>query len=656
MSILLLLTILTPARAGNSRRNDISILQNLAKPQNFQAGRVSSFDRTGGNNDRYSIAAGDRLVLAEIEGPGAVHHIWITVMAEEFYSKKLRLQFFWDGEKQPSVDSPLGDFFSVGWGIDRNVSSLPVTVSSLGRARNSYWYMPFRKSAHLEIVNEGSREVHAFYYYVDYRKLAEMADDTRYFHAQYKQKYPPIEGKNYTILSARGSGHYVGTSMSIMNRSGSWWGEGDDMIFIDGATSPTLHGTGSEDYFNDAWGMRESQSLFYGCSIQEEDFTTGSKASVYRYHIPDPIPFRKSIEVSIEHGHDNDRMDYLSSVAYWYQQEPHQPFEEMPDVEQRLPFAFEKPERFQLSSWQTNPVTQSAFLDRHSDTRVIGEHLSSRLTSFYVSSGDRVGSLTHSPGGDIDQFEVRFKTGIREYYRADLYFLATSAGGKVEVLSSGQKIGATASQSPVEEVKKITLDRFLPKQPVDSIFIRPIQGWAKETTFDLVSISIYPADRKFVREWNLIGPFNNSDNQGIHHVYPPEREIDLKGIYSGKDGNKVSWRRVKTLPSGFMNLSTGLIEPVNYGVVYGQININAKSDMATHLMIGSDDEVKVWLNGKLVHFNSVVRGCYPDQDIFPVQLKRGRNRVLIKVSQFTGGWGFYLRVPDPNNQITYHLN
>jgi hypothetical protein len=313
------------------------LLENLGRPQEYRSLRVSSYDRTGGNRDALPIEPGTTAVLADIQGPGAIHHIWVTIAAEPFYGRKLILRMYWDGEKNPSVEAPIGDFFGVGHGLNRSFSSLPINCSSEGRARNCYWFMPFQRSARVTVTNEGTEPVGAFYYYIDYRALKELPPDTPSFHAQYRQEMPCRPGQNYLLLEAEGRGHYVGCNLSILQRSMGWWGEGDDMIYVDGESSPSLHGTGSEDYFSDAWGMREDENPFYGCPLQEEDFQAGSKATVYRFHIPDPIPFQKSIRVTIEHGHANDRSDFYSSVSYWYQAEPHKPFPPLPFVSERLP-------------------------------------------------------------------------------------------------------------------------------------------------------------------------------------------------------------------------------------------------------------------------------------------------------------------------------
>jgi hypothetical protein len=350
------------------------LLKDLGRPQDYRSRRVSSYDRSGGNRDSIVIEPGKTAVLAEIDGPGAIHHIWTTIAAEPFYGRKIVLRLYWDNERSPSVEAPIGDFFGVGHGLNRNFVSLPIACSSEGRARNCYWYMPFRRSCRVTATNEGTRAVDAFYYYIDYREVGDLPEDTPYFHAQYRQDFPPDEDRNYLLLAAEGSGHYVGCNLSVLQRAMGWWGEGDDVIKVDGETRPSLHGTGSEDYFSDAWGMREGQSLFYGCPLQEEDFQAGSKATVYRFHIPDPVPFKRSIQVTIEHGHGNDRKDFLSCVAYWYQTEPHRTFPRLAPVKERLPFAFEPPENFVLPKWEEAvPGVPGEFIDRAAGLRMTAQ-------------------------------------------------------------------------------------------------------------------------------------------------------------------------------------------------------------------------------------------------------------------------------------------
>jgi len=222
--------------------------------------------------------------------------------------------------------------------------------------------MPFANSAKIEIVNEADGDRTGIYFYIDYEKYDEPLDeDILYFHAKWRRENPtdgwmqPASDRsksawyqestsrkqltdegNYVILYAEGRGHYVGCNLSVHNLHGGWWGEGDDMMVIDGEDwPPSLHGTGSEDYFCNAWGMQPHAFLYHGSSLPE-DIGKG-RCTSYRYHIEDPVVFHKSIRVSIEHSHANAGVDDYSSVAYWYQTEPHKVWAPMPGVEARLP-------------------------------------------------------------------------------------------------------------------------------------------------------------------------------------------------------------------------------------------------------------------------------------------------------------------------------
>jgi hypothetical protein len=405
------------------------ILSSLANPQDYVSRRISSYDRSGGNRDSLTIEPGATTVLAEIPGPAAVHHIWVTIAAEPFYGRKLILRMYWDGEKATSVEAPVGDFFGVGHGLDRSFSSLPINCSSGGRARNCYWHMPFRQSARITLTNEGQKPVTAFYYYVDYRVLGELSEYTPYFHAQYRQEMPCAPGRNYLLLEAEGRGHYVGCNLSVLQRAMGWWGEGDDMIFVDGEKMPSLHGTGSEDYFSDAWGMREDENPFYGCPLQEEDFQSGSKATVYRFHVPDPIPFTKSISVTIEHGHANDRADHFSSVAYWYQTEPHKLFPPLASADHRLPYALEPPDSFIQPQWEKKESPGGAvFEDKPKGLTFESARLTPLVTSYYGPDGSRYAALT-TEGAQVGsanrgtEARLTFPVEVKERYNIDLYFL-----------------------------------------------------------------------------------------------------------------------------------------------------------------------------------------------------------------------------------------
>ncbi|MFC1735057.1 glycoside hydrolase family 172 protein [Candidatus Hydrogenedentota bacterium] len=329
-----------------------SDLTGLAQLANSRSYRVSSYGTKpdiDSNRDNIPIEPGQTVELANIDGPGMITHIWSTVNAQDpLYPRSLVLRMYWDGDPDPAVESPLGDFFAVGHGALKDVSSTPVQVSSSGRARNCFWPMPFRKSARVTLTNDSPvHRVNLFYYYIDYEKMPELPEDTAYFHAQYRQEYPCQHG-DYLILDTEGEGHYVGTVLSMWNTRSGWYGEGDDRFYIDGDETPSLHGTGTEDYFSDAWGFREFNYPDYGVSLLD-GFYVGDRTSAYRWHIKDPIRFRKSLRFEIEHkgnmvDHEGERIPFsehnshYSSVAFWYQKSKAKRFAEMPPVEQRVPF------------------------------------------------------------------------------------------------------------------------------------------------------------------------------------------------------------------------------------------------------------------------------------------------------------------------------
>ena len=335
-------------------------LSGLISPHNYVQKRASSYDRTGGNDDFRKIAPGDALTILDDSGPAIITHIWIGIgSSERYHLKKLVLRMYWDDETSASVEAPLGDFFGLGLGDYFQFESIPLVVAP-DKALNCFFPMPFRKRARITITNEGKEDVDSFYFNIDYQALnKDLPADTMYFHAQYRQATPAkgwtnqwesndtpavtakknLDGENnYVWLEASGQGHFVGVTMSILQNQDGWWGEGDDMFFVDGEKHPSINGTGSEDYFLGAWDFGDhpfSYALF-GAPVKGAELA-GSRSSVYRFHLDSPIPFTKSLKATIEHGHANHRSDNYFSVAYWYQKEPHAAFPPLPAVEQRLP-------------------------------------------------------------------------------------------------------------------------------------------------------------------------------------------------------------------------------------------------------------------------------------------------------------------------------
>lgn len=365
----------------------------LTKLTSAKSGRASSWDVSGRNADSWRIPAGQSRVLADIKGPGCITHIWMTQGA---HYRECLLKITWDDAKEPSVLCPLGDFFGLGNGIVTSYQSLLFSSSSQmnnqfnqGAALNCYVQMPFRKRAVVELVNESSEE-HNQYFYIDYETFKEKPDkDCGYFHAEFRRENPfggwgheinvntpeaDIANKertawdnNYVILETKGRGHYIGCNVSVTNFKGNWWGEGDDMIWVDGYKwPPDLHGTGSEDYFNQAWGMQDNAFLRNGSSVFEGNtiyhrqdpasklhpWGVGGYQTSYVFHIENPVRFQKEIKVTIEHGHGNHLRNEMSSVAYWYADKPYAAVK-VPPVAKRMPVL-----RDNQGKWLYNPENQ----------------------------------------------------------------------------------------------------------------------------------------------------------------------------------------------------------------------------------------------------------------------------------------------------------
>ncbi|MBN2139041.1 MAG: DUF2961 domain-containing protein [Sedimentisphaerales bacterium] len=330
------------------------LLGDLAEPHKGRSMRETSthkigpdgkFDPNGqpdpnSNWDNKNVEPGQTRVLMDVKGPGVITHIWMTFLGPAPHSwakdgsanhQEMLLRIYWDGSDRPGVEAPVGDFFANSFGKRSEVTSLPVIVEDAD-SYNCFWHMPFRKSARMEIINQSAKPVSLLYYNIDWVKK-KVAKDTPYFYAQYRQEYPARKGRDYLVLETEGKGHYVGTVLSVRTRSPSWFGEGDEKIYIDGEEKASIWGTGTEDYFLSAWGLKITSTPYFGVPYFDQWGIVGGHTSAYRWHISDPIVFNKGIKVTLEHYgwisadenptgkvHSwNEREDDYSSVAFWYQ-------------------------------------------------------------------------------------------------------------------------------------------------------------------------------------------------------------------------------------------------------------------------------------------------------------------------------------------------
>lgn len=377
------------------------------------------------NRDAYHIGPGETMTLTTLDGPGEIRHMWFTIAGRDRrYPRSLVLRIYWDGADTPSVETPIGDFFAAGNGMRANVNSLPIQVTSYGRALNCYWRMPFRKQARIEMTNEGENQL-TVYWQFDWMELPRVPDDMLYFHARYRQEFPAKPFSPYVIFEGKGEGHYVGTVFSIQCSYGSWFGESDDRFYVDGEREPSIVGTGCEDYFNDAWNLREFTNANTGVTIKEPN-GEDCRFTAYRWHVRAPVTFNKSLKVDIERrsfaqvrnpqtGESTTydfkyRPDFCSSVAFWYQTTIAEPFDRFPPLAERI-----NPEVFLETAYMVDQIktSDSVSVVRHSN-RVCNLKRGLYVDNSQVSGWFEVPCKVEQEGKySISVFQCLFQSGGR---------------------------------------------------------------------------------------------------------------------------------------------------------------------------------------------------------------------------------------------------
>lgn len=457
---LLLLALTFPSPAG--------VLDDLAKPQEGRSMRATSTMRVGevrrvgeeklnpkaeprgdldeqSNWDNFRVAPGQTHVVLDEQGPGIITHIWITFLGPEPQDwakngsanhQEMLLRMYWDGNPRPAVEAPLGDFFANCFGQRREVISLPVVVEDAD-AYNCFWQMPFRKSARIEVTNQSDKPISLLYYNIDWIKKKSLPKNTPYFYAQYRQEYPAEHGKDYVVLETKGKGHYVGTVLAVRTRSPAWFGEGDEKIYLDGEAKASIWGTGTEDYFLSAWGLKTASTPYFGVPYFDQWGIVGSHTSAYRWHINDPIVFNSGIKVTFEHfgwiAPDenpnykstswNEREDDYASVAFWYQTG-------QPTFDARAPHARER------ALPNLDPVIAFGRDFNGPEFRGTGQAVSQQLDLY---PGPQ---LLYEPKTNADAWlEIPFTVTNKQPFRLLLNLTKSYDFGKYQAFLNGVKLG-----------------------------------------------------------------------------------------------------------------------------------------------------------------------------------------------------------------------
>ncbi len=627
---------------AQSSLDDILSLSRLPQLKTSRLMQISSTDTSGGNNDFIGIAPGASATLADIEGPGIIVQFWVTIDSpDKYFLRHLLLRMSWDGEENPSVEAPIGDFFGTGFGYKQWLSLLE-GMSSGGYY--SYFPMPFNRRAKIEVVNETGAQVNSFYYHIDYQRLNGPLDPSvAYFHAQWRREIRTDRHHPYVILDATGHGQFVGMNLNMQSYDGGLsFLEGDEQIFVDGESKPSVQGTGTEDYFNSGWYFNrgEFSAPYHGLILKDDSL---GRIAAYRFHVADAIPFEKSIRVTIEHGDRNTEIADYSSTAFWYQKEPHAPFAPILSPGLRTPLRVEVP----------NGAVEAEALgaDAISGHRVVQD-----MTPYGAdwSGGKQVRFDNGRPGSE---YAVKL-TAPESHYTIRIFFTKGPSYGHVQILSEGTPVGEIQGFNPsIVPGGGIMLKHVQSHDGTITLRFRVKGNHEGATAYDLGldAFTIEPV-REFIRQWDLIGPFPNPRDQsllrrGLDIAYPPEREFAPDKSYPGAEGRRVQWHHVAAAPSGFVDLQS--MTPSDLVVAYAHTRVRSPQDRTVTLLLGSDDGAKVFVNGQEVHRVMVVRGAQPDQDTIALPLKKGWNSLMLKIENNFGGFGFYARFIDPAQSLLF---
>jgi hypothetical protein len=393
---------------------------------------VSSADSASGNNDKIYLAPGEHATILKATGPGIINRIWFTLHSRDpYYLRKIVIRMYWDDEKFPSVDVPLGDFFGCGFQYKPYVSQyLGMTSGGF----YCYFPMPFEKSARIEILNETDHEIYAFYYQIDYQNIEGYLDrNIAYFHAFWNRDIRTNYDSNYTILKTTGQGHVVGINLNIQSYDGSLiFLEGNEIVYVDGEIKPSIVGTGTEDLFSGGWyfSYGEFAGPFHGLILKDDSL---GRIAAYRLYINDPIPFKKSINFTIQHGPDNAEEADYSSTVYYYLIEPHQPFKPMPKAGMRIPLRVVTPAT--LIQAETLDIELGPIKSDVTDVSRFGPDWSDGK-QYLIYTGMK------------DSFTLYLKKLMDPEYTVDIYFTQGPDYGDIRVFDGDRQLGSFSGYNP----------------------------------------------------------------------------------------------------------------------------------------------------------------------------------------------------------------
>lgn len=570
------------------------------------------------------IRPGSSAILASIEGPAVITSFRAHLECADSDSyRTAMLHVHWDDETVPAIETPLVEFFGSSFG--------PSVYHSLPMGRTSDWLysnwrMPFRKNARIVVVNESAypATIKADFTW----RRTDLPPNTAHFHAKWRRDAYSHDF-DYPVLECEGRGRFVGMALFVHNLKGNWWGEGDEKIFVDGEVFPSTFGTGSEDYFGDAWGMRWYCLPFAGCPYTSDDLgLPGQKQTCFRWHVTDFIPFEKSLKVVMENYSALDpanvaRNDYIS-VAYWYQMPAGTDFYESHSTGFRAPRVF-RPE--------TAIEAESLFA---------GGDLPAGVSNIGANeTGERVsGEAGLRFEGQVGaEFTLPIKPPFADEYRIELRTVAPT-NATFEIRKDGEQI-----HTPVFlEARAVPITLRLSSKPAG----------AEAAVLLADYVDLIP-ERRYVVRWLVTGAFGQNAQKDFDRVFPPEEPFDRRSVFRNRKGQLTGWFEATADPiTGALSLSS-FFPSEEEAVVYATCVVESPCDQAIDMFVGSDDGVKVWINNEVVLSRNVLRVYVADQDHVRVNLKKGRNLVLAKVTNGAVYMALSIRFATTEHPVRYSL-
>lgn len=645
-----LLIMLSMASCNTGYRTDIhSLISPAALPylKTSKLIQVSSYDTSGGNDDRIFIGPGKKVEILNVEGPGMIVRLYFNVESRDpYFLRRIVIRMYWDNEDKPSVEVPFGDFFGCGF-IYKPYVSQYLGMTSGGYM--CYFPMPFERQARIEISNETLQEIQGFYYQIGYQKFeGALESDVAYFHATWNRSIRTSYDSNYVFFQTQGKGHIVGVNMNIQSYDQRFsFLEGDEMFYIDGEKRPSIHGTGTDDFFSGGgnFSSGEFAGPYDGLILKDDSL---GRIAAYRFHIQDPIPFRKNILLSIEHGHGNQVTADYSSTVYWYQMEPHQTFPPFPIAGQRIPLRIAKPVRmveaeklaFKMEGLKSKVIDMSDYgPDWGGNKQILIE--ARDQSSFGLDLNGLMEPLYNI---------VLFYTRGPDYGNADVYLndikAGTINGYSPHILPDG-KVTLIGSPTPTGWVPRSGSFNFrfvvTGKNPSSKGFNIGMDGFGLEP------------HRVYIPEWYVIGPFPNprksgASRRGLDSVYIPEVYVDIKKENAVFKGKPIQWKYVQTPENGYLSLSEK-IYPNEMVVAYAVTYVFSPERKKIVLFVGSDDGIKVFFNDKVVYRFLGDRIAEPDQAEIMLNVNPGWNKLMLKVENNLGQFAFFARLLDVEKKL-----